>query len=281
MGKRKKKSKKRKAIAISVFGLKGMTDYYETETLYQSKFHDSDMVWLADEYQKRSSSEPSLTLEEFAAYYGVSADELRSHVPDLSRDVSHSMILWHGTTASRARSIIREGFRAKKAKKQRRIFFAGRPSMAQGIAQARAEREGDQPAVIKCSIDLSHYSDFERRGNAVYAFRDRCIGSEVIVEVTGPPGQRREKQEKAERREDTGIELTNVALTFNSGCAGIAYWVNSCLRLNGSHRIDEDHEAVGKIKQWLDDQIDAGRFGEVPSDEMLEQVQKYLPEYLT
>ena len=33
----------------------------------------------------------------------------------------------------------------------------------------------------------------------------------------------------------------------------------------------------GKIKEWLDEQMDAGRFGEVPDDEILEQIGRYLP----
>jgi len=114
MSKRRKKGKKRKNLAISAFGLNSVADQYETAPLYQSKFHEGDMVWLADEYQRRGSSEPSLTLEEFAAQYGVSADELRAHVPDLSGETDHSIILWHGTTKSRAESILKEGFRVNK-----------------------------------------------------------------------------------------------------------------------------------------------------------------------
>jgi hypothetical protein len=275
MGKRKKKSKRRKALAISAFGLEGDAAYYEAAPLYQSRFHEGDMVWLADEYQRRSSSEPSLTLEDFAAEYGVSADVLRSYVSDLSRDVSRSVILWHGTTASRAESILREGFRAKKAKSGKKglIFFAARPSMARGHAQYRAS-EDDPAAVLMCSIDLGRYSDYERRGREVYVFRHNCIASEVIKKVEGPPRQRREKPEK---RKDDSAEPANVALTFTSGPAGIAYWINSCLKLNGDSRIHEDHEAVAKIKGWLDDQADAGRFGEVPGDEMLKQIREYLP----
>jgi hypothetical protein len=259
---------------MSAFGLNGMADRYETAPLYQSRFHESDMAWLADEYQKRSSREPSLTLEGFAAEYGVSADELRSHVPDLSRDVSHSIVLWHGTTKARAECILKEGFRIKKAR-NRLIFFTGKPKMARGIAQKRAAREGDDPAVLMCSIDLSHYSDFERRGNAVYAFRHICIGSEVVRKVEGLPKQRSEEQEK---QKSVNAEVTDVALTFNAGPAAIAYWISSCMSLNGRDTIDENHETVRKIKQWLDAQLDAGRFGAVPDDEILEQVGKCLPQ---
>ena len=50
------------------------------------------------------------------------------------------------------------------------------------------------------------------------------------------------------------------------------------LKLDDSRKISEDHEAVQQIKQWLDEQMDAGRFGEVPADEIMEQVKKHLPQ---
>jgi hypothetical protein len=271
MRKQKKQGRRRRRVAMSTSG-----GQFETAPVYQSRFYEGDMVWLADEYQRRSGSEPSLTLEDFAAEYGVSADELRKHVPDLSREIDHSVTLWHGTTRSRAESILQQGFRARKSKRHGRIFFAGKPGMARGIAERRARDEDDEPALIMCSIDLSHYSDFERRGRAVYAFRG-CITSEVITKIDGLSRQRREKLEKQENAESAP---TDVAITFNSGCAGIAYWINSYLKLNGQGEVGENHEAVAKIKQWLDGQAEADRFGEVPYDEMLEQVREYLPQYL-
>ena len=278
MGKRKKKIKRRRELAISVFGLDGMADHYETTPLYQSRFHEGDMVWLADEYQRRSSSDPSLTLEDFAIQYGVSADELRFYIPELSDGISRSVVLWHGTTRSRAESILSQGFRVKKSSNRKRlIFFARNPKMAQRYARKRAKNEGDGPAVIMCSIDLGYYDNYERRGTEVYALGYEGISSEVVRRVTGLPRKRREKSKK---QENASVELTDVALTFNSGCAGIAYWINTYLKLDGQNRIHEDHEAVQKIKQWLDVQISEGRFGAVPDDETLEQVRKYLPKVL-
>jgi hypothetical protein len=275
MGKRKKKSKRRRERAISAFGLRGSAHRYESAPLYQSRFQESDMVWLADEYRERSRSEPSLRLEDFSAQYGVSAQELRAYVPDLSRDISNSVTLWHGTTASRARSILREGFSTKKSRSGRKIFFAARPGMARGHAKGRAS-EDDPPAVLMCSIDLNRYSDYERRGREVYIFRYERIASEVITQIEGSLKHSSEEQEKPKK---TDVSPTDVALTFNSGQAGIAYWINTCLKLKGSDIIYEDHEAVGKIKEWLDAQAHAGRFGAVPDDEMLEQMRKFLPQY--
>jgi hypothetical protein len=272
MPKQNKQNRRRRRVAMSTSG-----GQFETGPRYQSRFYEGDMVWLADEYQRRSRSEPSLTLEDFAAEYGVSADELRTYVPDLSREIDHSVTLWHGTTRSRAESILQQGFRARKSKRHGQIYFTGRPGMARGFAERRARDEEDEPAVIMCSIDLSRYSDFERRGRAVYAFRCGCIASEVITNIDRLSRQWREKPERQESAESTP---TDVAITFNSGCAGIAYWINSYLRLSGQGEVDENHEAVAKMKQWLDGQAEAGRFGEVPYNEMLEQAREYLPQYL-
>jgi len=59
----------------------------------------------------------------------------------------------------------------------------------------------------------------------------------------------------------------------------IAYWINNCLKLRDGDRIHEDHQAVVRIKEWLDDQAEAGRFGEVSDEEMLIQMRKHLPQY--
>ena len=128
MGKRRRKNKRRKDIAMSAFGLGGMADHYGTAPLYQRKFQAGDMAWLADEYQRRCNLEPAPTLEEFAAQYGVSADELRFHLPKESGGIDSTIVLWHGTTRSRAESIREQGFRLKRARHERRIFFAAKQS---------------------------------------------------------------------------------------------------------------------------------------------------------
>lgn len=146
--------------------------------------------------------------------------------------------------------------------------------MARRYARTKARTEGDRPAVITCSIDLNCYSNYERQEGEIYAFNHECIANEVIKEVDGLPKRR---QEKLGNHEQVGVEITNVALTFNAGSVGIAYWVNSWLGLSDPHTIREDHEAVTKIKQWLDEQTNAGRFGEVPDDELMEQLSEHLP----
>ena len=196
------------------------------------------------------------------------------HLLESDEEDGDSIILWHGTTRSRAKAILRNGFRFEKALIERGdglTFFSPDPRVARRYARSRAKAEGDRPAVIMCSIDLRRYDNFERRGSE-YMFGYECIPRDVIRDIEGLP---KRQLEKLRGRKKHSAGLTDVALTFNSGRAGIAYWVNSCLKLNESHRMAEDDELVGKIKQWLDEQMDAGRFGEVPDDEILEQLRKY------
>lgn len=234
-------------------------------------FQASDMAWLADEYQRRAKLEPSLTLEEFGLEYGVPADELRRHSPDLIDANDNVVILWHGTTKSRAESILKEGFRVKRRKKERRIFFAGKQKMAKMIAQLRAGGEDGVPVVFRCRIDLDRYDDYERRGNAIYAFRHECIGNDVIEEIIEPSGNYRIIFERPKREHEK--KSADIILTFNANRAGIACWINTYLDADDDPGIPEESALVDQIKQWLDEQAYAGRSGKVPYNEILEQLE--------
>ena len=252
---------------------------HDAAPLYQSGFQESDMVWLADEYQRRSASEPSLTLEAFAKQYSVPLDDLLSYLPELSGERGYSIVVWHGTSQSRAKSILKEGFRPKVKKgEERRIFFTQKPAVAREYARKRGKNESDGPAVIQCAINLNEYQDYQRRGEGVFAFKAERISSDVIRRVSG---HKREPRKKPEKRKYANVESSGVALTYNSGPAAIAYWINNYLALNDHRRIPENHQAVEGIKQWLDEQIEQGMFGEAPHTEIREQVTTRLPEYLS
>lgn len=256
----------------------------ETEPVYQRGFKEGDMLWLAQEYQRRSKSDPSLTLEDFAAQYAVPVDNIRIHNlhdPSLDIEEGHCVALWHGTSRTRAESILKNGFKPKKADKSR-IYFARSPVLARWYANHRARNEKDHPAVISCVVDLSHYDDYivgEIQGVVFFAFKAESISNGVVRRIIGLEKRSKDRSKRSKKRKDANAELTDIALTFNSAPPSIAYWLNSYLNLEGADRIQEEHEAVGKIKQWLNDQMDAGKFGEVPNEEMLEKVQEFLPQY--
>lgn len=266
MGKRSKKHRGPKthvpsAIAPSENQAKSMP-------IYQKVLTEHDMEWLADEYRRRSILETSLTLEIFAAQYGILADELCIYLPEITHEDGDSIVLWHGTTRSRADSILSEGFDGRRGP----IFFARNVRIPRRIANIRTANKNDRPVVIMCSIDLSRYDRYKQQGQNVYVFYHKHIGSEVVQKVIdAKSGKLRVRQES--------IALTNIGINVNSGRAGIALWINSYLELTGVDELSEDQESVVKIAEWLDAQADAGRLGEVSDEEMLEQVKKHLLRY--
>lgn len=316
----RKASKRRKTLAMSTFNLESKVKARDTEPLYQRKFSEGDMEWLADkfhkqkssdlsltlenfadqynvprnefrlfclkrygkvnmewlasEYQRQSDFDPYLTVKEFAKQHGVSAHKLCQHLPDSVGSTTRFVTLWHGTSRTRAKAIKESGFVAKKGIRKR-TFFTRHHHVACGYARHRAERERDQPVVIMCSIDLNLYDDFIRPASGVFAFNHACIPGEVIEKVDKPTDQTNKRRKK---QKGTNIEHTYIALTYNSSRAGIAYFLNGYLGLDDTNRIGADHEAIGKIKEWMDKQISIGEFGEVSVDKISEQIQKYLPD---
>jgi len=70
-----------------------------------------------------------------------------------------------------------------------------------------------------------------------------------------------------------------VNITDKSGLAGIAYWVNSYLRLSGERRIDKRHPGIIAIGKWVDEQYAQKRTTAISTQEMVEQVKKHFPEH--
>ncbi len=167
---------------------------------------------------------------------------------------SQAIILWHGTTMSRAQSILRKGFRASGGKSYG-IFLTQRPRTAFGYAESRARREKDEPALIMCMMDLGKYK-YRCSGN-VYNFKHDRISSEVVLRIS-------------DTAQIPQQDLFNpiMTLSFHSSCAAIAYWINSSGLSNGNH-IVADHPAVIAVKQWLVSQANAGKSGVVPDGEVL------------
>ena len=168
---------------------------------------------------------------------------------------SQAIILWHGTTMSRAQSILRKGFRASGGKSYG-IFLTQRPRTALGYAESRARSEKDEPALIMCLVDLSKYK-YRRSGN-IYNFKHDRIGSEVVLRIS----------DTAHIPQQNSFN-PGMTLSFHSSCAAIAYWINSSPGLSAGNQIGADHPAVIAVKQWLVSQANAGKSGVVPDSEVL------------
>ncbi|MBI5198162.1 MAG: histone-lysine N-methyltransferase [Nitrospirae bacterium] len=69
-----------------------------------------------------------------------------------------------------------------------------------------------------------------------------------------------------------------ITITDKSGIAGIAYWINNYLRLEGDRKVDKKHPGIAKIYKWVMEQYESGRLTSISTDEMIVQARKYLPE---
>ncbi len=70
-----------------------------------------------------------------------------------------------------------------------------------------------------------------------------------------------------------------VNVTDKAGAAGVAFWVNRMLGLNGEARIDKRHEGVMAMTQWVQKQYEDGRTTSLSETEMLTAAERYLPEF--
>jgi isopropylmalate/homocitrate/citramalate synthase len=80
---------------------------------------------------------------------------------------------------------------------------------------------------------------------------------------------------------DTGKWLNRpckVALTNNSGLAGLAYWIHTHLPKGGDIR--KDNPGLMTIKNWMDEQYNNGRITSMSDAEIMEQVRKVMPELI-
>jgi isopropylmalate/homocitrate/citramalate synthase len=79
---------------------------------------------------------------------------------------------------------------------------------------------------------------------------------------------------------DTGKWLNRpckVAITNNSGLAGIAYWIHTNLPEKGAD-IRKDNPGLMAVQNWITEQYRDGRITSISDEEMTEQIRKVLPE---
>jgi hypothetical protein len=185
------------------------------------------------------------------------------------------VLLWHGTSLTRANSILESGFRSKK----RGVFFSSNIMTSLSYAEGRASKEHSQPAIFAAIYDLTtlrygkafrhqfHYIFRPGAANRIVRYLLTCRG----LYSTGKIGN-----ETTKFRDN----LTNIAITQNSGSKGIAYWLNSFLDLDNSELISEDHPAVSQIKAWVDEQYANDRTQPIMDEEILNLAKELLPEYI-
>ncbi len=66
-----------------------------------------------------------------------------------------------------------------------------------------------------------------------------------------------------------------VAVSANSGLAGIACWINNYYRLAGDAAVDKRHPCVAKMKEWIDREYEEGRVTVISDEELAALMQLY------
>lgn len=69
-----------------------------------------------------------------------------------------------------------------------------------------------------------------------------------------------------------------VIISDKTGVAGIAYWVNNYLKLQGNQAVSKRHPGIEAIHEWIMEQYAHGRTTSISHEEMLEQAKRHLPQ---
>jgi len=72
-----------------------------------------------------------------------------------------------------------------------------------------------------------------------------------------------------------------IIITDKSGKAGVSYWINHNMELEGDDAVDKRHPAVDKIYSRIMEAYDAGRNTSFSNQEMRALVKRYMPELFT
>ncbi|MDI6757083.1 MAG: 2-isopropylmalate synthase [Endomicrobiia bacterium] len=169
-------------------------------------------------------------------------------------------------------------------------------SGANGALLGIGERTGNTPVEALCveyaalrgdtnGMDLSaitEISEFfsKELGHTVPA-NQPFVGSHFNVTKAGIHADGIMKDEKIYNIFDTNRLLNrpaDVAITDKSGAAGIAFWLNSRLKLPEEQKLGKENPAVVKIKDWVDEQFAAGRVTDIAEQEMWALSRQFLPE---
>jgi isopropylmalate/homocitrate/citramalate synthase len=71
----------------------------------------------------------------------------------------------------------------------------------------------------------------------------------------------------------------SIIVTDKSGVAGVAYWVNSRLHLEGDNRLDKRHPGIIKIYKRVMQEYEQGRNTSISTEELEGWARRYLPEF--
>lgn len=108
------------------------------------------------------------------------------------------------------------------------------------------------------------------------------VGKQFNVTAAGIHADGLIKNEEIYNIFDTGKLLNRplgVHVTDKAGAAGVAFWVNSQLKLQGEARIDKRHESIKRMTDWVAEQYKDGRTTSLSESELLGAARQFLPDH--
>lgn len=139
---------------------------------------------------------------------------------------------------------------------------------------------GDDSVDTTVITEMAEY--FERELHYEVPPMTPFVGKQFNVTGAGIHADGLIKNEEIYNIFDTGKLLNRplgVHVTDKAGAAGVAFWVNSRLKLSGEQRIDKRHDGIGRMTEWVAEQYKDGRTTSLSDTELLQAAKACLPEY--
>jgi len=165
------------------------------------------------------------------------------------------MIAYHGTTQTRARTILAEGLLPKPP--SRRVWFAESRGYAMGRARAQASRTGDVPVVLACNLDLEKLRRQPGVKRVIFRKGIIAVDGPVPVEMFGPPA------------------FADMATVPEE----VAAWINDLLSLEGDDSVRTGHPGIARLSRWINTSLASQPGAKLLASELLEKAKVWLPEH--
>jgi len=165
------------------------------------------------------------------------------------------MIAYHGTTQTRARTILAEGLLPKPP--SRRVWFAESRGYAMGRARTQASRTGDVPVVLACNLDLAKLRRQLSVKRVIFRKGIIAVDGPVPVEMFGPP---------------TFADMATVP-------GEVAAWINDLLGLEGNDSVRTGHPGIVRLSRWINTRLASRPGAKLLASELLDKAKVWLPEH--
>lgn len=139
-------------------------------------------------------------------------------------------------------------------------------------AQLKGSLDGMNTTVI---TELAEY--YQKEMGYMLPSRTPFVGKNFNVTRAGIHADGLLKNEEIYNIFDTEKFLNRpvlVSVSNTSGLAGIAHWINSYYKLKNEKAIEKNHVVVEQVKQWVDQEYEAGRVTVITDEELIKVIKE-------